>query len=402
MTNVGYRRRKWEDTRGQVGAWIAETDFGTAPSVRAALHAAVESDFLTYTPERLACDAERACSEFLDVRYGWTVPSEWIHLVPDVLAALRVTIELYTRPESAVVVPTPCYPPFLTVPLRAGREIVEVPASLVGGRWRMDMDAIDRAFAAGAGLLILCNPHNPLGEMLDAATAAQLRDIVERHGGRVFADEIHAPIVYPGARHMPYASLDAATASHTITATATSKGWNIPGLKCAQLIVSNDADEGRWRDADSFPHLSASILGAVAAIAAYRDGIEWLDAIIDRLDHNRALVGELLATHVPSAQWHPPPATYLAWIRFSADTMLENPAAFFARRAGVILTDGGDCGVGGSGAIRLNYGTEPEILTHAIRSMADAVDRGHKKERREWASGGRGYRHSDERGYHDG
>lgn len=374
----GPRRRKWDGPSGRVGAWIAETDFGTAPAVTAALHAAVDDGFLTYLPDSTAREAEAACAGFLARRHGWEVDPELVHLVPDVLTALRLAIDLYTPPGSAVIVPTPCYMPFLDVPRRAGRRIVPVPSIPTGGRWRMDLAGIERALADGAGMLILCDPHNPLGQLTGEDEKAAIEALVAAHGARVFVDEIHAPVVYPGGVHRPYAARSAVAAGHAITATATSKGWNVPGLKAAQLVLTNDADERRWRAADPVPRQSGSILGAVAAIAAYRDGVEWLDGAIARLDANRRLVAELIERHVPAIGYRIPEATYLAWLDLRALELGDDPLGFLADQAGVVVTDGTLCGAGGEGFVRFNFGTEPELIELAFRAVARVLpgDRG--------------------------
>ncbi|MDQ0573821.1 cystathionine beta-lyase [Agromyces albus] len=296
-----------------------------------------------------------------------------MHLVPDVLAGLRITIKHFTPPGAAVIVPTPAYMPFLDVPARAGREIIQVPSHVVDGRWAMDLDGIDRAFAAGAGLLVLCNPHNPLGQVMTSVEQSALSQVVERHGGRVFSDEIHAPIIYPGATHLPYAALSDATARHTITAIATSKGWNIPGLKTAQLILTNDEDQATWHDRDLVPSQTGSILGAVAAAAAYLDGVDWLDSAVARFDANRHLLAGLLSRHTPEIGMRMPDATYLAWLDFTSAGLKVAPASFLLDAAGIAASDGAACGTGGDGFVRFNFALEAGMLEHAVVRMAHAL-----------------------------
>ena len=171
------------------------------------------------------------------------------------------------------------------------------------------------AFRAGGHLLVLCNPYNPLGRVMEAAELDAIATVVDRHGGRVFADEIHAPLVFTGRRHVPYASRSDTTAAHTITATSASKAWNLAGLNCAQLIVSNDADRARLEElVPLLPHV-ASTLGAIASTAAYDVGGPWLADIRAYLDGNRALLAELLAAHLPAVGYTPQEGTYLALAR---------------------------------------------------------------------------------------
>ena len=200
-------------------------------------------------------------------------------------------------------------------------------------------------------------------------------EVVEANGGRVFADEIHAPLIYPGQEHIPYASVSPAAAAHAVTGVAASKGWNLPGLKCAQLLLSNDADAAVWAERGfTFEH-GASTPGAWATIAAYRDGRPWLDDVVRYLDRNRALLAALLAEHLPQVGFLPPEGTYLAWLdcrALDAGTQ-PSPADFFLAQAGVMLTDGAACGEGGGGHVRLNFATPRPVLTEIVRRMAAAA-----------------------------
>jgi cystathionine beta-lyase len=149
----------------------------------------------------------------------------------------------------------------------------------------------------------------------------------------VFSDEIHAPVVYDGARHRPYAALSPQTTVHTLTATATSKGWNIPGLKSAQLILTSDVDQEVWTRRGIMPYLEGSILGAVAARVAYTEAVPWLDEMNRVFDANRRLLGELLAAHAPGVGYRMPEATYLGWLDFRAYRLEVDPAEFLRTNA---------------------------------------------------------------------
>src|SRR3712207_6926244 len=182
-------------------------DFGTAPAVTEALHAAVDAAALGYLPPALLRGMSEAYAAWSADRYGWTVPPERVRPVAGVLAGLAAAIELFSRPGSPVILPTPAYMPFLTLPPALGREVLQVPMARDGDRYVYDLDALDAAFRAGGHLLVLCDPHNPIGRVLEPAEMTAVAEVVDRHGGRVFSDEIHAPLVYPGHRHVPYASL---------------------------------------------------------------------------------------------------------------------------------------------------------------------------------------------------
>ncbi|MFD0776268.1 MalY/PatB family protein, partial [Streptomonospora algeriensis] len=347
---------KWTLHGGDtLGAFIAEMDFGTAPVITEALHAAVERMDFGYLPPRAAAEMSRACAQWLRERYGWDVDPADVHPVADVVKGFEAAIEHFSRPNSPIILPTPAYMPFLKVPRSLGRDIIEVPMASDGTRDVFDLDAIERAFRAGGHLLTLCNPYNPLGRVFTAEELAALSEVVERHGGRVFADEIHAPLAYPGHRHVPYASVSPEAAGHTLTATSASKAWNLPGLKCAQLIVSNSADAAILARIGPVLSHGAGNLGVAAATVAYTAGGDWLDEVLAYLDGNRRELAGLLAEHLPEVGYTPPEGTYLAWLDFRGLGLGDNPGQALHERAGAVLVDGPDCGEAGRGFARLNF-----------------------------------------------
>jgi cystathionine beta-lyase len=202
---------------------------------------------------------------------------------------------------------------------------------------------------------------------------AAVSAVVERHGGRVFSDEIHAPLVYPGHRHVPYASLSPATAAHTVTATSASKAWNLPGLKCAQILLTSQADIAAWESVGMLTSHGASTPGTRANTAAYRGGGDWLAEIVGYLDGNRRLLGELLAEHLPDIGYSQPEGTYLAWLDCRSTGLGDSPAPFFRDRAGVVFNDGPTFGLAGRGHVRLNFATPRPVLAEIVRRMAAAL-----------------------------
>ena len=364
---------KWSRFGPAIGAWVAEMDLGTAPPVTKALHEAVDRTAFGYLPARAAEDMARACAGWHHRRYGWDVPPAWITPLPDVIAGLQATVEHFTPPGSPVVLPTPAYMPFRIVPGLLGRELIEVPMISDGDRATYDLDGIDRALRAGAGLVVHVNPHNPLGRVFTDQEQHALADVVARHGARVFSDEIHAPLVYPGAVHRPYASLSPVAAAHTVTATSASKAWNLPGLKAAQLVLSTDADAEHWARVGFLYGHGASTLGVLAATAAYDAGGEWLDGVLTYLDGNRRLLGDLLAERLPEVRYRPPEGTYLGWLDCRPLGLPAPAGAFFLERAAVALVDGPECGAPGEGHVRLNFATSRALLTTMVDRMAAAV-----------------------------
>jgi cysteine-S-conjugate beta-lyase len=370
---TGVVGKKWTTFPDTIGAFIAEMDFRTAPSVIEALRETVDNGFFGYLPLAMEEGLATACAGWYHANTDWDVPVERIHSMPDVLKGLEITIRLYAPKGGKVIVPTPAYMPFLTTPQLHGREIVQVPMAHTDGRWTYDLDALDAAFAAGAEVLILCNPFNPIGRVMTRDEMLAISEVVERHGGRVFSDEIHAPIVYDGHRHVPYASISDTAANHTITAIAASKAWNLAGLKTAQIVTSNDADEALWQETGAQLGHGASTLGVIASTAAYTTGQEWLQGVLGYLDGNRRWLADAVADLLPGVSYAMPEGTYLAWLDFCGTGLDGDLAEFFRENARVAMVDGGACGEVGKGCVRFNFAMPRPILEQAVQQMSQAM-----------------------------
>ncbi len=374
LTERSLRERaslKWSHYRPDVlPAWVAEMDFGTAPAVVEAVLQAAEREDFGYARDQGPDGLPGAAAAHFAQAYGWRVDPAAVQVVNNVLRGLALVLTAFSAPGSAVVLPTPAYPPFFKVMAQCNRTAVEVP---VLSGFGLDLDGIDDALAAGAGTVLICNPHNPTGRMFGRDELTGLAEIVSRHGARVISDEVHAPLVYPGRVHVPYPSVSATAAGHSVTLTSASKGWNLPGLKCAQVVLTAPGDAERWRrDLPEFEQNGASPLGIAANRAAFADGTGWLADVLGYLDGNRALLGELLAAHLPAVGYREPEATYLAWLD-CRPLELADPAAFFLDRARVALADGARFGAVGRGFVRLTFGTPRPVLVEMIERMGAAV-----------------------------
>ncbi|GFG75091.1 MalY/PatB family protein [Mycobacterium botniense] len=357
--------------------WIAEMDFPTAPAVLDAVHRWVADEEFGYPA--FADDAlPTATADWCRRRYGWNVSAEWVRIVPDVLKGMEVVINFLTRPESPVALPVPAYMPFFDVLHVTGRQRVEIPMTPQpdSGRYVLDPDAVDAAFAKGAGSLILCNPNNPLGTAFTVDELRVIVDIAARHGARIIADEIHAPLVY-GHPHVAAASVSDAAAQTVITLMSASKGWNLPGLMCAQVILSNSRDAKEWDRINWLHRMGASTVGIRANIAAYNHGADWLDQLLVYLQANRDHLARTLPESAPGVTVTTPEGTYLAWVDFRALNLPAEPAEYLLAKAKVALSPGLPFGAAvGSGFARLNFGTTRAILDRAIAAIAAALPPG--------------------------
>jgi cystathionine beta-lyase len=368
------RRRtiKWTLHGPEVlAAWVAEMDFDVAPAVRRALLQAVEREDFGYVVADLG-EFANACIEFFASQFDWTVPPARVFPVADVLVGIAAALDVVVPAGTAVVVPTPAYPPFFEIVELAKREVVPVPMLIDDGCDVLDLERIDAALTPGAGTVLLCNPHNPTGRAFSAAELGALAEVVDRRGARVIADEVHAPMVYADRKHVPYATVSDAAADHSITVTSASKAFNLAGLKCAQVVATNHADAARWRSLQVHEVLGPTPLGIAATIAAYRDSNSWLRDLTVYLEGNRRALGDLLAVHVPGVALRPAEATFLAWLDCSP-LGLSDPARVFLDRGRVALSDGPPFGPGCQQYVRLNFATSRALLERIVGAMGAAV-----------------------------
>jgi cystathionine beta-lyase len=352
-------------------AWVAELDVAPCPAIGQALHQAIDEGAIGYPPLDRDTDLPEATADFLADRLGWVIDPAGVISTGDVMAGIIIALRTLCEP-APVVVPVPSYPPFLAAVPWIGLELITVPMlqPTVEQGWALDLPAIEAALTAGARTVLLANPHNPTGRSFSRPELEALRDVVLRHGARVISDEIHAPLVLPGAVHTPYAALEG-TGTHVTTLVGASKAWNLAGLKCAQLIPGSAADAAKLRAIPPVANHGVSPLGVIASIAAYRHGRLWLDGLIEHLAARRAQLAELLALQLPQVDWRPPEATYLTWLD-ARSTGLAEPAATALTSAQVMINPGPTFGAEYAGYVRVNFGTSAERLERVVLRLAKA------------------------------
>lgn len=356
-----------KDGSRTLGAWVAEMDFGTAPEVARAITKGVDDGLLGYPPTWLQPRVAEATARYQRERFGWDVAPDQVRLVASVLPALRATIEHFVDDAAPVIVPTPAYMPFLTIPPAMGHPVVEVP-SLRGadGRWTLDVNGIRAAFEAGAGLLILCNPWNPTGRVLTEQELADIHAVVPEDA-MVFSDEIHSPLVLDdqATPFISYARMGPAYAAHAITATAASKGWNIAGLPSAQVILPDEPLREAWdRFGGEVAH-GVTALGTVGAIAAYTGGQPWLDEVRALVRRNAETVGTGLAG--TAVDYCVPEGGYLTFWGFEHAELDDTPYRVLRDRAHVAANDGISLGSDYAQWARINLACSPAVADQILQ-----------------------------------
>lgn len=354
-------------------AWVAEMDFALAEPIQHALRDAVNRSDTGYMD---IGELPQALADYASTTWSWSIEPAHVLVVPDVVTGIAAAIAAFTAPGDGVVINTPVYPPFFsTIDQVTRRRVVEVPmARDEVGAYRLDLEAIDAALAQpGVTALLLCSPHNPTGTVPTPQELDAVARIAHAHDALVIADEIHAPLTLPGVTHTPFLTR-AGDGLKAVSVISASKSWNIPGLKCAQVVSASAEVDARLRESTSMETIyGTGLFGVLASIAAYREGQPWLDAARAVIAANVDRTAEVVREQLPLVRHVPPQATYLAWLDCTATPVAEDPAKALLEGARLAVTDGAGFGANGRGFIRLNLGTSPAILDEVLDRVVRVV-----------------------------
>lgn len=359
---------KWNKYKGQdiIPLWVADTDFRAPEGVIEALHNRVEHGIFGYSrpSPRLI---ELVIQRMKDL-YDWEIQADWLLFMPGVVPGLNFGIKAWCRPEQHVITPKPVYYPFLHAPEYNDRPVSYLPIQLVDDRWLPDFAAFEE-LAKDADVFLLCNPHNPGGTVFTRDELQKIADIAERHDLIVISDEIHCDLILDqNTKHIPFCAVSPEAAKRSAVLMAPSKTFNIAGL-CSSFAIIPDS-RLRFKLQQSMRGLMAdnNLIGLVAAEAAFEHGDAWLQAQLEYLRGNLALIHEKLDVF-PEIKLSKMEATYLAWIDVSALGLKDPIAAFEA--GGVGLSPGAQ--FGDKNFVRLNFGCSRSLLSEALDRMINVI-----------------------------
>ena len=386
---------KWNLYPDCIGAWVAETDYGTSPKIEQTLIHAIKNNLLGYAPNGLIENLKTACAQFQKNTFGWDIKKENIFPLPDVLTCLHIMLDNFIPANSKVVVLTPAYMPFLRIPQEHGHEIIEIQALIENEKYVIDYSALEDAFKKGAKLLILCNPWNPIGRVLRKEELEKISKIISKYNALVFSDEIHSPLVIdPNIKLINYASLNEETHKHSITATAASKGWNIAGLKSAQAIITNKDLAEKFNAIAEKYIKNMPPIGMMATISAYTDTSNWIDIIKEYINDNAQFLQEKL-NKIQGVHFIKNEGTYLAWIKLPSINKLkyanylskvntnldlqelqnsENIAEVLRKTVKIAVITGRACGTGYDDYIRFNLAMPRPVLQECIEKLEEFIN----------------------------
>jgi cystathionine beta-lyase len=369
---------KWDLRERQGGPdilpmWVADMDFESPREVVDALVKRAEHGIFGYT----YCSDSYYDSiiDWMEKRNQWRIKREWIITTPGIVTALGVAILAYTDPGDRILIQPPVYHPFKRIILANNRVPVENQLITSGNRYRMDYSDLERVIQEDVSMLVLCSPHNPVGRVWKKDELLRLADICIQNNVLIISDEIHSDLILPGYRHHVMAALSDDIAQRTVTFTSGSKTFNLAGLACSNIIISNrELFESFNRVIKSLAIVTPNIFGLVATEAAYRFGEEWLGQLITHIEKNYDFLKSFLTANIPDIGVTPLEGSYLAWLDFRKLGLSDDKInEMLLDKAGVWLDNGPQFGSGGEGFQRINLACSRDTLKEGLNRIATTI-----------------------------
>lgn len=366
---------KWDSApEGVLPMWVADMDFRTAPAIIDALQKRVAHGIFGYT--RVPDAYYDAVTSWFSRRHGWDIDREWIIYTSGVVPAVSAVIKALTVPGDKVIVQTPVYNCFFSSIRNNGCEIVSNPLRRTADTYEMDFDALERCAAdLRAKVMLLCNPHNPAGRVWTPDELTRLGNICLRNGVTVVADEIHCELVYQGFKYTPFASLSDAFLHRSVTCVSPSKAFNIAGLQIANIVAFDNDLRSRIDKAININEVcDVNPFGVAATIAAYNEGEEWLNQLVDYLHGNYEALAEFCRCELPEFPITRLEGTYLVWMDCSSlgipSDALEHALLDDAR---LWLNAGTMYGAEGEGYMRWNIACPRSVMLDGLNRFLNFV-----------------------------
>lgn len=366
---------KWDSApEGVLPMWVADMDFRTAPAIIDALQKRVAHGIFGYT--RVPDAYYDAVTSWFSRRHGWDIDREWIIYTSGVVPAVSAVIKALTMPGDKVIVQTPVYNCFFSSIRNNGCEIVSNPLRRIGDTYEMDFDNLERCAAdPRAKVMLLCNPHNPAGRVWTPDELTRLGNICLRNGVTVVSDEIHCELVYQGFKYTPFASLSDAFLHRSVTCVSPSKAFNIAGLQIANIVAFDNDLRRRIDKAININEVcDVNPFGVAATIAAYNEGEEWLNQLVDYLHGNYEAMAEFCRRELPEFPIARLEGTYLVWMDCSSLGMpsdaLEHALLDNAR---LWLNAGTMYGAEGEGYMRWNIACPRSVMLDGLNRFLNFV-----------------------------
>ncbi|MFL5345841.1 MAG: MalY/PatB family protein [Hyalangium sp.] len=353
--------------------WVADMDFQAPEVALRAMRERLEHGVLGYAYEPQS-EILEAITGYLSRHHGWKVDPSAVVLLPGTVPGFHVACRAVTQPADSLLTLVPVYPPILQCAKNLGLGLDEVVLTPdASGAYGIDGEALQAAIHSRTRVLLLSNPHNPVGRVFRREELTLLAEACLRQGLSIVSDEVHCDLVFRGHPHLPIALLSPEVEARTITLMSPSKSFNLAGLKTAFAVIPNAALREKFLAAREGLLAAPNLLGCAAMNAVYREGDPWLRALREYLEGNRDLLVDFVRTELPGVRVTAPEGTYLAWLDCREAGIAGRPFPFFLKQARVALNPGESFGRGGEGFVRLNFGCPRAVLREGLERMRRAL-----------------------------
>lgn len=365
---------KWDVKDGELPMWVADMDFETAPSVKKAIVDRANHGIFGYSAT--PCQYFEAVSRYFGRRHGFAIPTEWMVYSNGIVAAIGSVVRRLTHPNENVLIQAPVYNIFYNSIVNNGRRVLSSDLVYDGDGYSIDFDDLEQKLSlAQTSLMILCNPHNPVGRLWSREELMKIGALCKKHGVTVLSDEIHCDIVKRGREYIPFSSI-AEYRDISVSCISPSKTFNLAGLQSAVVVIPDAHLRHRvWRGINTEELGEPNAFSMVAGIAAFNESDGWVDGLVDYLFENRALAQDYINTKIPALHAVSGEATYLLWIDISR--VSEDSVAFTERLreiTGLYLSEGREYGECGRAFVRMNLATQRSRLLDGLERLRVGVD----------------------------
>jgi len=367
------RREETFAVKDVIPMWVADMDFKTPDFIVKSLQNRLNHELYGYSFR--SAEYYASIIEWFDSRHRWKIEKEWISFCPGVVPALNFCTLAFTQPGDKIIVQPPVYFPFFSAVESHGRKLVNNTLKESDGKWLMDYESLTAGIDGSTKMIIISNPHNPVGRVWSPEELTRLADICLKNNILILSDEIHCDLVLPGFTHTPVASLSEEISANTITCIAPSKTFNLAGLSTSSVVISNPVFRKSFTRVVENLHVGGgNIFGTEASIAAYSHGHDWLDSLLDYIDHNIDFVKDYCKKMIPEIIPVEPEATYMIWLDCRKFAMTGKELQdFFVKKAGIGMNEGSTFGPGGEGFMRMNLATTHQTVMKAMEQIEKAV-----------------------------
>ena len=365
---------KWEAGENELPMWVADMDFQTAPEIRSVIEARAAHGVFGYSV--IPDEWYQAYTGWWRRRHGFTMEKDWLVFCTGVVPAISSAVRKLTTPAEKVLIQTPVYNIFFNSILNNGRQVLENPLQYKDGQYEIDFEDLEQKLSdPQTSLMILCNPHNPVGKIWDRDTLARIGELCAKHHVVVLSDEIHCDLTDPGKEYVPFASVSKTCRENSVTCIAPTKAFNLAGLQTAAVMVPDPALRHKvWRALNTDEVAEPNAFAVDAAIAAFTKGDGWLDELRQYLFENKKRTAEFVRGNIPQIRAVPSSATYLVWLDCSALTGTASEIAGHIRsKTGLYLSEGSQYGSGGERFLRLNAACPRSALEDGLARLQAGI-----------------------------